>query len=181
MDVDELLQPLPAPRWAADSHGGAGWRRCLVAQCHAAQRADRRHPLGAGHGAEHAAPGAPGPSELAYDRWRSVIEARPWVTDAAPMASGGVHVRYWLHAVELSPTSFLSAVADIARIAPASASAAGSSFGPTAASTSTPQPMTPPRPATWQTLPTPPPPPHLLRPHRLRSRRHRLQHRRSRR
>jgi len=88
------------------------------------------------------------PSEVAYARWQAAIEARPWVTDSAPMASGGVHVRYWLHANDLSLNHLLSAVADISRLTPTGD-----------ASSSASRPATPARPSTWQTLPAPPPPP----------------------
>jgi hypothetical protein len=55
-------------------------------------------------------------SDLPFQRWRTAIDSRPWVTDTAQIRTGGVHVRYWLHASDLGFNLLLAAISDIARL-----------------------------------------------------------------
>lgn len=94
----------------------------------------------------------------------AMCATRPWVIDAAPAEGSGVSVRLWLHGDDLDMNTFLSAVAELARLdliaggAPVADSAVEepqteplSPAEPAPASAQEPE-IEAPRPSSWQTL-----------------------------
>jgi hypothetical protein len=55
-------------------------------------------------------------SQTPFDRWQAALDSRSWVSDAAPIAGGGVSVRLWLSDFELQLNTLLMAATDLARI-----------------------------------------------------------------
>ena len=86
-------------------------------------------------------------SQLPYEKWQAALDSRSWLTEAAPIAGGGVAVRLWLSAVDLQLNTLLTAAADLARL---ERLATGVQPAPSGASGG------PPRTVSWQTLSTPP-------------------------
>ena len=91
-------------------------------------------------------------SQTPFDRWQAALESRPWLSEASPIAGGGVSVRVWLSDLDLHLNTLLMAAADLARLEQLA--------NPNAARpTATPRTV-----SSWQTLgtqpaPAPAPPP----------------------
>ena len=55
-------------------------------------------------------------SQTPFDRWQAALDSRSWVSDASPIAGGGVSVRLWLSDFDLQLNTLLMAATDLARL-----------------------------------------------------------------
>src|SRR3954468_12641902 len=55
-------------------------------------------------------------SQTPFDRWQAALDSRSWLAEAAPIAGGGVSVRFWLSDFDLSLNTLLMAATDLARL-----------------------------------------------------------------
>jgi hypothetical protein len=89
-------------------------------------------------------------SQTPFDRWQAALDSRSWLSEASPIAGGGVSVRLWLSDADLQLNTLLMAATDLARLEKLA--------NPGAA-----KPVATPRTvSSWQTMGTqaaPPPPP----------------------
>jgi hypothetical protein len=55
-------------------------------------------------------------SQTPFDRWQAALDSRSWLSEASPIAGGGVAVRLWLSDADLQLNTLLMAATDLARL-----------------------------------------------------------------
>jgi hypothetical protein len=88
-------------------------------------------------------------SQVPFEKWQGALDSRSWLSDASPIAGGGVSVRIFLSDLDLQLNTLLMAATDLGRLEKLAAASTA-----TAAT----RPNTGTRPVSWQTLATQPPP-----------------------
>jgi len=89
-------------------------------------------------------------SQVPFERWQAALDSRSWLTEASPIAGGGVAVRLWLSAFDLQLNTLLTAATDLARLEKLAA---------TSSATVAPRATTTARPVSWATMGSPAEPP----------------------